>query len=271
MATSKADTISSEKEQAPQNSKELFKKDAFTQAEVKTPVKRDSRIFLLSNDKRQGNVIMNFEEEVFDPITQKTRAMRLIRRAPSIWLDEQPASNWTQKYVEKNEVTVIFQNGRAIVSATDTNLLLALELSNRNIDNKNRTGTKDFYYKEWNPAVENAKAIKEEEQRISAMQLAFSAKYEDMLEHSVYLNIPLVDEQGVPFDSGALKTAYLKYAITNGEINMNHEDGGAYWKDGGFICALPEGRDSVDYLIEFALTFGDSSVAFKNQLEQLSS
>jgi hypothetical protein len=200
MATSKADTISSEKEQAPQNSKELFKKDAFTQAEVKTPVKRDSRIFLLSNDKRQGNVIMNFEEEVFDPITQKTRAMRLIRRAPSIWLDEQPASNWTQKYVEKNEVTVIFQNGRAIVSATDTNLLLALELSNRNIDNKNRTGTKDFYYKEWNPAVENAKAIKEEEQRISAMQLAFSAKYEDMLEHSVYLNIPLVDEQGVPFD-----------------------------------------------------------------------
>ena len=274
MAKTTADTISTQDVQAPQ-------------------IKRDSRIFILTNDKRKGNVLIDLEEEVYDPLTKKTRAMRLVRRAPSIWLDEQPASNFPSKYVEKNTLTVMFQNGRATIPVHETATLQAMELSNRNVDNKHKMGAKDFYYKEWNPIEENKKAIKEEDDVIAAMMLAVKAPYSEMLQHASYLNIQFVDEQGIPYDEDALRAAYTRYAKNNstkflksiasptvkvaylvrkayntGKIDLGLQEGAAYWQDGGFIASLPEGRDAIEYLIEYAQTYGDKNTEFKNQLEQ---
>ena len=254
---------------------------------------RDSRIFMLTNDKRKGNVLIDLEEEVYDPATKKTRAMRLVRRAPSIWLEEQPASNFPQKYVERNTLTVMFQEGRATIPIHESATLLAMELSNRNVGNKNRMGIKDFYFKEWNPIEENKKAIKEEDDIISAMIMASKAPYSEMIQHASYLNIQSTDEQGIPYDEDALRAAYIRFAKNNsskflksihsptvkvaylvrrafneGKIDLGLQEGAAYWQDGGFISTLPEGRDAIEYLTEYAQTYGDKNTEFKNQLEQ---
>ena len=274
MAKTTADTISTQDVQAPQ-------------------IKRDSRIFMLTNDKRQGNVLIDLEEEVYDPITKKTRAMRLVRRAPSVWLDEQPASNFPATYIQKNILTVMFQKGRAIIPLHEKHTLQAMELSNRNMGNPERVGVKDFYFKEWNPIEENKKAIKEEDDVISAMSMAVKALYPEMVQHATYLNIRFVDEQGIPYDEDALRAAYIRFAKNNaikflksihsptvkvaylvkrafntGKIDLGLQSGAAYWQDGGFITTLPEDRDALEYLIEYAQTFGDKNAEFKNQLEQ---
>ena len=274
MAKTTADTISTQDVQAPQ-------------------IKRDSRIFMLTNDKRQGNVLVDLEEEVIDPKSGNTRAMRLVRRAPSIWLDEQPASNFPSTYIQRNILTVMFQKGRAIIPLHEKHTLQAMELSNRNMGNTNRVGVKDFYFKEWNPIEENKKAIKEEDDVISAMSLAVKAPYSEMIQHATYLNIRFVDEQGISYDEDALRAAYIRFAKNNatkflksihsptvkiaymvkkafnsGKIDLGLQAGAAYWQDGGFITTLPEDRDAVDYLIEYAQTFGDKNAEFKNQLEQ---
>ena len=274
--------------------KEVTNKNVYVSPE-QTPLKpaeRDSRIFMLTNDKRQGNVDIDLEEEVIDPETGKTRAMRLVRRAPSIWLDEQPASSFPASYIMKNILTVMFEQGKVIIPIYEKQKLLAMELSNRNIANKNKMGNKDFYFKEWNPAEENKKAIQEEDAVIKAMQMAISAPYSDMVEHAAYLNIQFLDEHGIKFDEAALRAAYIRYSKNNsnkflksihsptvkvaylvrnafnkGKIDLSLHLGAAYWSDGGFICTLPEGRDGIDYLIEYAQTFGDANTTFKNQLE----
>ena len=296
MAKTTADIISVQNDtQAPQQPKELFQSNPISeqpQASTKK-VERDSRIFMLTNDKRQGNVAIDLEEEVIDTLTGKTRAMRLVRRAPSIWLDEQPASNFPASYIAKNVLTVMFQNGKAIIPIHEKQKLQAMELSNRNVDNKNRVGVKDFYYKEWNPEEENLKSIQEEDAVIKAMQLAITAPYSEMIQHAAYLNIVFVDIHGIEFDESALRAAYIRFSKNNankflksihsptvkvaylvrnafnkGKIDLGLQVGAAYWQDGGFICSLPEGRDAIDYLIEYAQTFGDKNTEFKNQLEQ---
>lgn len=306
MATKTADTISATA-QAPQTGNGIFTdtiSDLSQAPETETvsnipksmlkPVKRDSRIFMLSNDKRQGNVIIDLEEVVYDPATKKRRAMRIVRRAPSIWLDEQPASTFTAEMVRRNVLAVTFNRGRATIPVHEEHILQAMELSNRNLSNPNRTGIKDIYYTEWNPTVENAKAIKEEDEVMQAMKLAFEAKESEMIQHASYLNIPFVDEQGVPFDEAALRAAYTRFAKNNakkfltsiqsptvkvaytirkaqdnGKLDLGLQPGAAYWQDGGFITAIPEGRDAVEYLIEFAMTHGEANQRFADQLKAL--
>lgn len=316
MAQKKVDTISdTDVLQAPQNEKELFSTEEVFSGEnhstintkqenkvvnpkitdiPKTVLKqpeRDSRIFMLSNDKRQGNVVIDFEEAVYDPETKSVRSMRLLRRAPSIWLDEQPAASFPPAYVQKNTLTVVFHKGKALVPIHEWQILKAMELSNRNVDNKHRQGSKDIYYKEWNPVIENQKAIKEEDDVIKAMTLAVEAPAEEMIQHANYLNIQFVDEQGLAFDEKALRAAYIRFAKNNatkfltsiqsptvkiaylvrkasenGKIDLGLQAGAAYWQDGGFITALPEGRDSIEYLIEYAMTHGEGNAQFLNQL-----
>ena len=291
MAKSRVDTITdTDVLEAPQMSE-----NPPVESSLKT-VERDSRIFLLSNDKRQGTVIIDLEEEVIDPSTGKTRAMRLLRRAPSIWLDEQSAAQFPAAYVAKNVLTVTFTKGKCIIPMHEKLKLQAMDLSNRNTGNKKRIGAKDIYFYEWNPLVENAKAIKEEDMVIKAMQLAMTTPLEEMIPHAAYLNIQFVDEQGVEFDENALRAAYIrkakneadkflksvhspvvkmtflvKKAIANGRIDLSQQPGTAYWQDGGFISVIPEGKEADEYLVQFGMTHGDANIAFANQLRELTS
>jgi len=294
MAKEAADTISAPKAQAPQQkvdfSSPVFKSDSA----FKAP-ERVSRIFMLSNDKRLGKVIIDLEEDVIDPTSGKTRRMRLLRGAQSIWFDEQPPNVFPEKYVNKNILCLEFEKGQCIIPIHEKLKIQAAELSNRNTSNPKRVGAKDIYFYEWNPVEQNKKAIDEENDIIKAMQLAMTVPLEEMVPHAKYLNIAFQDEQGIDFDEAALRAAYIRKAkneadkflksvhspvvkttfmvqkaIANGQIDLGKQVGAAYWTDGGFITTLPEGKDAVDYLIEFAMLHGDASTEFMNQLRMLS-
>ena len=280
----------SEQSQAPKFEREEVKAAPITEA--------TNRIFILSNDKRQGTVQLDVEEDVIDPKTNKPRRMRLLRGAPSIWFDEKPPSVYPKEYVNKNVLSLDFNKGVCIVPVNDPLRIQAAELTNRNVATKKKNGamakTKDIYFYEWNPAEINKASIAEENDVIKAMQLAMTVPVNEMIPHASYLNIPTSDEQGVPFDDDAMRTAYIRMAKNNatkflksiqspvvkiahmirkgvreGQIDLGTQPGAAYWVDGGFICALPEGRDAEEYLTEYAMTFGDKSEEFASQLRTL--
>lgn len=259
---------------------------------------RENRIFILSNDKRQGTVDLDVEEDVIDPNTNKPRRMRLLRGAPSVWFDEQPPSVYPKAYVDKNTMSLQFNRGSCIIPMNNPNAIMAAELTNRNISTRKRMGImakpKDIYFYEWDPIELNKKAEQEENDVIKAMQLAMTTPLEEFIPHAAYLNIPTADEQGIPYDETALRIAYIRVAknmatkfltsfhsptvkishmvrraVNEGFIDLGRQVGAAYWTDGGFISTLPEGRDSIEYLTEFAMVHGSDNTAFTNQLRVL--
>lgn len=258
-----------------------------------------ARIFILENDKRQGSVFLDVEEDVIDPKTGAARRMRLLRGAHSIWFDEQSPSVYPKEYVNKNILMLQFDRGVCVIPVNEPNKIKAAELSNRNRATHKANGAfarhKDIYFYEWNPLELNKKAVEEENDVIKAMQLAMTVPYEEVVPHAAYLGIETTDEQGVPFDQNALRTAYIRRAKNDAKkfltsihsptvkirhmiyravhdtlIDLGKQPGAAYWTDGGFICTLPEGRDAIDYLTEYAMVHGENNAAFANQLRELS-
>jgi hypothetical protein len=296
MAKNTPDTISDTTVlQAPE--KENVQSQTIKEA-VLPLTQQTSRIFILANDKRKGTVSLDVEEDVIDPETQKQRRMRLLRGAQSIWMDQQPPTVFPASYVNKNIMTLDFVKGKCVIPVNEPLKILAAELTNRNLAVKKARGamakTKDIYFYEWNPIEQNKKAVEEENDVIKAMQLAMTVPIEEVIPHARYLNIQFQDEQGVPMNDEALRTSYIRYAKNNaanflksvhsptvkiahmvrkaidkGLIDLGKQPGAAYWTEGGFISTLPQGRDSIDYLIEFAMIHGEANAAFANQLREL--
>jgi hypothetical protein len=259
-----------------------------------------NKILRLANDKRRGTVSLDVEEDTIDPETGRVRRMRWLRGAQSPWFDEQSPTVFPQSYVNKNTMMLQFDKGVCTIPMNDPMAIKVSELTMRNIANKKKYGdqakAKDIYFYEWNPVEQNKIAIEEENEVIKAMQMASTTPVEEMVAHAQYLNIQFADEMGVGLDEEALRTAYIRKAknepkkfinsakspvvkmshmvrkaIDNGLIDLGKQPGQAYWTDGGFISTLPQGRDAVEYLIEFAMTHGESNASFANQLRELTS
>lgn len=258
-----------------------------------------NRIFRLSNDKRRGTVILNMEEDVIDPATGQVRRMRLLRGAQTIWFDEQPPTVFPQRYVDNNLLTMTFDKGDCVISVNDPLKIKAAELTMRNVANQKKYGAqakaKDIYFYEWDSTAISRKVKEDDDKTMKAMQLAYTIPLDEIIPHAKYLNIPFQDEMGVAFNEDTLRTEYARYAknhsakfldsvhspivktaflvkkaIDKGFIDLGKQRGVAYWTDGGFITALPEGRDAVEYLIEMAMTHGEANAAFASQLRELS-
>lgn len=259
------------------------------QPTVPTKVKQENVILILANEKKKGTVILDMTDDVFDGKTGKTRRMRLVRGAQSIWQDEQ--TNLPKEHIAKNNVTLTFDRGRCIIPIHETLKIQAKDVSNRNMDNPNRVGHKDIYFYEWNPEKLNKVEEQKQNKIIEAMQIAATAEYEDLLPHAQYLGVPVNDEMGVPLDKGSIRTAYSKKAMNEpekflnsihspvvkmahivrramneGKIDMGRQPDQAFWTDGGFICAVPQGRDAVNYLTEFGMISGEANERFAQQL-----
>lgn len=252
-------------------------------------VEAENLILVLANKKKKGDVIIDLIDDVYDAKTGKTRRMRIVRGASSVWQDEQV--NLPKEHIAKNQVTLHFSRGRCIIPFHETLKVEAALKSNRNLDNPNKVGHKDIYFNIWNPA----KLDKIEEQKqariIEAMQIAATADMKDLIPHAQYLGIQFNDEMGKPLGDSSLRTLYSKKAmnepdkflnsihspvvkmahlvrkaLNEGKIDMGRQPNQAFWTDGGFITALPEGRDSVEYLVEFAMVSGEANERFVSQI-----
>ena len=258
------------------------------------PPTRDSRIFRLNSDKRKGNVYITGTEDVYDPETKKIRRARLLRGAESMWQDQQ--TNFAKEHVAKNQLSIEFVNGVSVIPIREKLKLRFLELSARNINNphKEEMPAKDIYYYEWDPIAQSKAGLHEQDLIIKALQLAKDTSVDDMVAHAQYLNVDFHDVMGVPLDEESLRLAYsrmamaypkkfidslnspvvkrahlIRRAIHDGKIDLGKQPNMAYWVDGGFITAVPEDRDSVEFLIEYSMLPGDKNVAFAKQLNDL--
>lgn len=251
------------------------------------------KVYKLSDTRKTGNYHMDGIDDVWNPETKKIERIRLLRGFPSIWLKDQ--KDLDKAFIESNRRSLTFVSRVLRVPDYDTTAIEFLELSNSNIDNPNKKGTRRLTFFEWNPqrqaAVERAKRTA----KIEAIKFASNASIEDLKKHANYLGISFIDELGFPKTNDALRNDYelyaeaqpnkfmasagskevevafiVKKAILDSKIDLTAKAGSAYWSDtGGFICKIPTGVKPQDYLVEYAMLPQDEGKQFLSQLKKL--
>jgi len=254
--------------------------------------KQENRVFKLEGNKKQGTVTIMGVEDVTDPKTGNPRRMRWLRGANSIWMDEQQQFDKIKGYVEKNVLSLVIQKGTFSVDVHDKLKNMVVDLSNRNLDNPNRKGIMKEYYKEWNTAKQANEEMELEEMEFKAMGIAHTALIDDIVPHAHYLGVDFIDPiSGHPLDEQGIRKQYvrkakadpkkfmnsihspvvqmgykIRRAIDGGKIDLGKQPGQAFWQDGGFISVVPQGRNAVEFLTEFAQMQNESSKQFVFQL-----
>lgn len=251
------------------------------------------RIFKLSDTKKNGKYHMEGIDDVWNPKKERMERIRLLRGFPSIWVEDQKGLEKT--FIESNRRSLVFDRRILRVASYDTGAIEFLEMSNSNVGNPNKKGTKKLTFFEWNPLrvaeAERAKRVA----KIEAIKYATMISDDDMRKHCNYLGILFTDELGMPKSMEALRNDYELYAesqpnkfmksagtkeveiayiirraILDNKIDTTSRKGSAYWAgDGGFICRIPAASRPHTYLVEFAMLPQDDSKAFLEQLKKL--
>jgi len=251
------------------------------------------KVYKLSDTKKKGNYHMDGIDDVWNPETGKIERIRLLRGFPSIWLKDQ--KDLDKAFIESNRRSLTFVSRILRVPDYDTTAIEFLSLSNANIDNPNKKGTRRLTFFEWNPQRQAEVERKKRLAKVEAIKFATSASVEDMRKHANYLGISFIDELGFPKSDDALRNDYelyaeaqpnkfmnsagskeveisfiIKKAILDSKIDITTKKGSAYWADnGGFICKIPTGVKPKDYLVEYAMLPNDEGKAFLNQIKKL--
>jgi hypothetical protein len=206
------------------------------------------------------------EEEIYDPITKKTRTIRYAKGEPSIYKDEQPVS------VALGDI--IFSNGSLIVDGMNPNLMKFLEISNHNADNPYRLREKSVVFKKLDPEADAAVAMDLEVEQIEVGNIVLSMDIDELR--------PLARVLGISTDQSAkeIKHDTLMKAKRNPKEFMAMIDDPATnrqktilealdlgfiditarnisWKvgsDKGMITPVPVGRKPVEYFAEWSMT-----------------
>ena len=251
------------------------------------------RIYKLSDTTKKGKYHMEGVDDIWNPTKKKMERIRLLRGFPSIYMEDQKALN--EDFIKANRRSLIFDSRILRVPDYDTAAIEFLELSNSNIDNPNKKGTRRLTYFQWNPQrqaeVERAKRLA----KVEAIKFATMASVDDMRKHANFLGIIFIDELGQPKSDDALRNDYelyaeaqpvkfmqsagspevevsfiVKKAILQSKIDLTAKPGSAYWaSNGGFICKIPSTTPAKDYLVEYAMLPTDESKQFLSQLKNL--
>lgn len=215
------------------------------------------------------------EEEIFDPITGKTRYIRFALGESSIYKDEQPA-----KVVLAD---IIFQNGKIVVPNTSPNLIEFLTLSNHNADNEHRKSGKIKIFAEINKSKDAEVELEKEEIIARAKALVFSLPFEDLKGYARVCGVNLqqspseikhhmlvlASKDPVGFVAGlddpmTKRQQIVMDALSCGIIEISGK--GAFWKFGdekNIITPIPTGRDGVLWFTEWTMTDPEGDSVFK--------
>lgn len=261
--------------------------------------KKENRVFILKGGNLRGDHTILAVEDVIDPATKMPRRARLIRGATSIWMDEQKQFDQIAGYVGKNQLSLVFQRGRLSVGVNDKLMNEFIDVSGRNLDNPLRDTQKVMkeYFYEWNTESQAKNLMEIEELEFKAVGIAHTADINSLIPHAQYLGVDFIDStSGHPLDEQGIRRAYVqkakanpknfldsinspvvqtshkvRKALANGDIDLGRQPHTAYWKNGGFITVIPQGREAVAYLTEFAQIQGEPNNQFVFQLNALPS
>lgn len=272
--------------------KRMIKK---TEEKIKVQQKEpDMYVFklLMSSDQKPKSYesLVN-EMPVYDPNTNSTRTIRLIRGASSIWMDEQ--EGFTPQYIQRNKQDIIFNNGYLRVPRTNRTLLNFLLNSDDYDKKENRMRNKKARYTLVNTAEAESNELKKEENRLRAINFAMNTSVEDMMIHAEFLGIRMINEYGeqktiakvrVEYANKAganpdyfMKTAgttaskvqfFVKKGLEEGHIDVSSKKGYAVWKDSDVvICEIAFGKKPYEAITEFAMTKTAEAKAFYERVK----
>lgn len=249
------------------------------------------KLLLPSDQKPKAYESLVNEMPVYDPNTNSTRTIRLIRGAGSIWLDEQ--EGFTPQYIQRNKQDIIFNNGFLRVPRTNRTLLNFLLNSDDYDKKEHRMRTKKPRYTLVNTAEVESEQLKKEENRLRAINFAMNTTVEDMMIHAQFLGIGMTNEYGeqksiakvrVEYANKAgstpdyfMKTAgttaskvqfFVKKGLEEGHIDVSSKKGYAVWKDSDVvICEIAFGKKPYEAITEFAMTKTTEANAFYERVK----
>lgn len=260
------------------------------------PAKQGYVIFRLVKKKQRRLRIDGICDNAFNPKTKETERAYLIRGTKSIWQSDltdlikdidKPSS-----YINKNRISLLFEDGICRIPITDKN---QLEYARVNIHNvgKNRTGTGKFDYYEYDPQEEQKFRLEKQMHRIKMISKANEIPEDKMKKLAAFMGISFLDELGMPkgvegvrselmikadtqpelferyIDSREVEISWLvRRAILDTKIDLTAQNGSALWAGGqGFIAKIPSTRKAYEYLTELAMTNSDEGRTFLEQLK----
>ena len=227
---------------------------------------------------------------IYDEETGAERNIRYLEGVSTIFEDEQ---EHLSDFKKKQRPEIKFINGTLVVQSNRTSLVKFLLSSNMNSGNKNRIAGTRPIYKLLDFEAQEEQAITAAEQRMSAMKLAMDAPVENMIPHAQYLGVSFKNQYGDDRGEKAIRVDYLNVADRNPEtfiktynnplvkieyairkavslslINLESVKGQAIWGDTKkFITQIPDSKDPIKYLSEFALT--EQGRDFYSQLKSI--
>lgn len=227
---------------------------------------------------------------IYDEETGTERNIRYLEGVTSIYEDEQ---EHLSDFKKRQRPEIKFINGVLTVQANRTSLIKFLLLSNMNEGNKNPIQGTRKIYRLLDFEAQEEQAIVKAETRMDAMKLAMEAPVENMIPHAQYLGVNFKNSYGEDRGDKAIRVDYLEFADKNPEtfiktynnplvkieyairkavslslINLDSVKGQAIWGDTKkFITQIPDGKEPIKYLSEFALT--EDGKDFYSQLKSI--
>lgn len=259
------------------------------------PVTEEFVIFKLVDNTKQGGVHIHGVDDVTNPKTGGTERIRLLSGVESIWMKDQ--KDLTPEYVRQNQRTLSFHRGARIlrIPKSDKSGLEFMSLTRHNIGALNRKTGSRFEFYEYNPTKQQEEALKKEMLEIEMAIQASKEPVESMRKHANYLGVQAFDEFGTPKTDEGIRREYIltakrnpakfqkslgskevevsyliKKAISENLIDLGGHSGNVQWGAGGYICNVPVGRNTHEYLVELALnTTSEDGKRFLSQLQDV--
>lgn len=252
-------------------------------------------IYKLVDNTKEGGVHLHMVDDVMNPKTKKIERIRCLAGVDTIWMSEQ--KDLTPDYVKNNQRTVSWHRGAKIlrINKNDTAGVEYMTLTNSNIGKASRKTGSRYEFFEYNPKKQQEEALKREMLEIEMAIQASKEPVEAMKKHANYLGIQAFDEFGIPKEDEGIRREYIlmakrnsqrfketlgskevevsyliKKAISKNLIDLGGHSGDIKWGAGGFICKVPFGRNTHEYLVELALnTTSEDGKKFLSQLQDV--
>jgi len=253
--------------------------------------------FVLKNYNSKGKYNLNGQSSAINPKTGRKESIWYIPGEDSIWQSEL-VERLKDKAVTGKRGIFKFDKKRVRIRKTDTLAMEFLTNHPANLDNPTRLiGEARIEFEEYNPAKIQAAALEKDLFEIKMTNKAINAPVEQMRKHAFYLNIKPNDDLGFPksddgirseymvaakrnpklfdesFGSPVVEVSYLiKKAIRDAKIDIGGASGNVTWAGTqAFICRKPATKNPHDVLLELAMSTTAEGLAFKSQLNSLTS
>jgi hypothetical protein len=195
--------------------------------------------------------------------------------------------------VRKNPVSLVFSEGRLVVSALDTNTVEYLMLCSDFEGCEKPAQNRKTRYKLLDTEAAEAKELERKKKQKDAVDMAWKSNMADLIVHYTYLGGSLYNAQGEEKSENGLRSDYVKKAeeqyelflktVSNPVVKMHmlvkkafektviiYIDGQCLWADTqAYICQVPVSYQSnvAGYLAELMLT--NDGKAIRSRLESM--